>query len=244
MNATDFWRPHVGAVSLSFDDGRDSQLERAIPAMDERGLRGTFYLSFDEEGWEEAVPAWQAVSRAGHEIGNHSLSHTCSCNFGWGSGLEAMSLDEIEGDILAAQERLDRIAPRQTDWTYCYPCYQTFVGRGEGRRSYVPIVAKRFLAGRAGGESGFANVPERIDLAAVWGTDTQRMSGFEMIGLAEALTHAGQWVIFVFHEIDGPRLSVASTDFLPLLDYLHRKRDEIWTAPVAEVARKIADSRH
>jgi hypothetical protein len=66
------------------------------------------------------------------------------------------------------------------------------------------------------------------------------MSGFEMIGLAEELTAAGRWVIFVFHEIDGARLTVGGYDFGLLLNYLNRKRERIWTAPVAEVARRIA----
>lgn len=51
-----------------------------------------------------------------------------------------------------------RVAPplgvqRNTD---TYPCYCTYVGRGESRKSYVPIVAKHFLAGRSVGEYGSA----------------------------------------------------------------------------------------
>jgi len=148
---------------------------------------------------------------------------------------------ERESDVLAAQERLVQIAPDQTRWTFCYPCYCTFVGRAETRQSYVPIVARHFLAGRAGGEYGFANHPAAVDLSCAWGLATERMSGFEMIGLVEELTSRGQWVILVFHEIDGSRLTVGSHEFHMLLNYLHRRRDVIWTAPVVEVAQKIAE---
>ncbi|GAG20862.1 unnamed protein product, partial [marine sediment metagenome] len=76
--------------------------------------------------------------------------------------------------------------------------------------------------------------------ACLWSMPTDRMSGFEMIGLVEGLVSKGQWVIFTFHEIDGARLTVGSYDFNMLLDYLHRRSNEIWTAPVAEIAKKVA----
>jgi hypothetical protein len=71
----------------------------------------------------------------------------------------------------------------------------------------------------------------------------KRMSGFEMIGLVEELVHRGLWIILIFHEIDGERLTVGSYDFKMLLNYLHRKKDLIWTAPVLEVAKKIVSNR-
>ena len=241
MSLENLWSPYSGAVSLSFDDGRSSQLEKAIPMMERLELKGTFYLVPAGSDWQERLDPWQQVAVAGHEIGNHSLSHTCSSNYrGGGKGLEEWTLVEIEQDILTAQERLDHIAPHQKRWTFCYPCYCTHVGRGASRQSYVPIVAKHFLAGRAGGEYGFANHPQAVDLAACWGLPTERMSGFEMIGLVEELTSQGRWVILVFHEIDGSRLTVGSYHFEMLLQHLHRRSDTIWTAPVAQVAGRIA----
>ena len=104
------------------------------------------------------------------------------------------------------------------------------MGRGESRQSYVPVVAQHFLADHVGGEYGFANHPQSVDLACAWGVPTERMSGFEMIGLVEELTSTGRWVILVFHEIDGHRLTVGSHEFRLLLNYLDRRRDQVWTA--------------
>jgi hypothetical protein len=242
MAQSNFWAPCCGAVSLTFDDGMPSQRKKAIPEMDKRGLRGTFYLFPQGNDWRGSLSPWKAVAAAGHEIGNHTLSHLCPGSLlGQRGGLEDRTLEEVEADILAAQERLVEIAPHQKEWTFCYPCYSTFVGRGAGRQSYVPVIAKHFLAGRGGGEYGFGNVPAVMDLACLAALATDRMSGFEMIGLVEELTSMGQWVVLVFHEIDGNRLTVGSYDFNMLLNYLHRRRDAIWTAPVVEIARKIAD---
>jgi hypothetical protein len=267
MDLESFWAPHQGAVSLTFDDGTPNQLQKVVPALDEFGLRGTFYLTPRGANWRERLAPWVDVAAAGHEIGNHTLSHICAENYrlanvmakdsprqpqskravsGKASGqlhgyLEDKTLKDMEGDILRAQERLAEIAPHQTEWTFAYPCYCTYVGRGESRQSYVPVVAKHFVAGRVGAEYGFANHPGAVDLAASWGLAVERMSGFEMIGLVEELTAQGGWVILVFHAIDRGRLSVSSSDFGMLLNHLKRRSDQIWTAPIVEVAARIAD---
>ena len=242
MNLAKFWSPWVGGVSLTFDDGQSmgGQLDKAIPAMNEKGLRGTFYLRPTGEGWDRTREAWRAAAAHGHEIGNHTLAHVCSANFRGGGGLETKTLDDIEADIMAAQGRLVDIAPHQDAWTFCYPCYSSHVGRGAARQSYVPVVARHFLAARGGGEYGVGNHPAGVDLHHVSGLDTSLMSGFEMIGLVEELTSRGRWVVLVFHEIEGRRLSVTGHDFEMLLGYLHRNLGRIWTAPLAEVARRVA----
>ena len=243
MDLDTFWAPYRGAVSLTFDDGLESQLTKALPAMEQAGVKATFYLGVRGGNWATDKARWAEVAARGHEIGNHSLSHTCSRNL-WGSrGLEDMTVEEVERDIVSAQERLDEIAPHQEQWTFAYPCYDTFVGRGASRQSYVPVVAKRFLAGRGRGQYGFANRPDAVDLACVWCTPTERMSGFEMIGLVEGLATRGLWIVLTFHEIDGSRLTVGSYDFGVLLEYLQRRSNEIWTAPLGEVAEKIAGAR-
>jgi len=244
MKPQGLWGSHRGAVSITFDDGEQCQLDKAVPIMNEHGIKGTFYINPYGDDWKARFEPWIEVGQAGHEIGNHSKSHICSKNYlGSPHGLEDMTLDEIEADILEAHERLVPIAPHQKVWTFAYPCYNTEVGVGLERKSYAPVVAKHFLAGRVGGEYGFGNYPGVIDLACVWGLPMVRMSGFEMIGLVEELTARGQWVVLAFHEIDGARLTVGSHDFEMLVRYLHRRRDEIWTAPFVEVAQKIADAR-
>lgn len=229
-----------GAVSLTYDDGTANQLAIAIPPLDERGLRGTFYLNPSDRIMTQTLPDWQSVAARGHEVGNHTLSHPCPSAITGGRGLEDMTLDELEADILAAQDQLQTIAPHQKVWTFAYPCYSTYVGRGAGRRSYVPVVARHFLAGRAGGELGFSNRPGLLDPAALVGTPLERLTGKEAVELVEKLTGQGQWVILVFHDIDEGVLPVRRADYLEVLDYLTDARDQILTAPVAEIAAMLA----
>jgi len=241
MTLREFWNPYAGAVSISFDDGRPCQLEKAIPMMDRFGIKGTFYICPTDHEGERDLRPWAEVAKSGHEIGNHTYQHKCSDNFtGLLGGLEEMTLDQIEDDVLTAQRVMEKAVPHQKKWTFCYPCFQTYVGRGTSLRSYVPVIAKHFLCGRRWGEFGFGNHPFVVDLAHVWATPTERMTAAEMIGLVEMVAARGRWLIFAFHELNGSRLTVGDYEFERLLKHLKRREKDIWTAPVVDVADKIA----
>jgi len=231
----------TGAVSLTFDDGDSSQLRHAVPVLQKFGLRGTFYLR-PGDGFEKALEPWKAVFEKGHEIGNHSLGHRCSRNLSGvvgGAGLETMTIEDIEADLSEAERRLQSMFPVDGGRSFAYPCYQTHVGEGLTRQSYVPVVARLFVAGRAGGEYGLFNHPFNTDLHCLVACACERMSGAELVGLAERAARRGHWVVFVFHRLEGGRLGINAFDFAELVEHLAAFKDRFWTAPVAEVARHL-----
>jgi hypothetical protein len=177
-------------------------------------------------------------------MGNHSLTHPCSLNIqtDWAGNLRDMTLEDIESDLAAAQERLDQAFPHQAHTSFAYPCYETFVGKGENRASYVPLVARMFAAGRASGElwGELANDPLHCDLHALSSWCVERQTGACMIGLVEQAVALGRWGIFTFHGIQEGHLPVGDTDLAELLDHLDRQRQRVWVAPVAEVAVYVA----
>jgi len=246
INSQEVWDGAVlGAVSLTFDDGNQSQLERAAPLMEERGLRGTFYLGPSTPEWRAWLGPWKELADKGHEIGNHTLSHTCSRNFSSDTdakGLERSTLEEIEADVLECERRLQEVIPAAAR-SFAYPCYQTDVGQGLTRQSYVPVIAKHFTAGRAIGEYGFANTPLNCDLHCLASHNAEHCRGTELIGLVRKAVKYGRWIIFAFHSIEGGRLGIAEYEFTELLDYLADEQERIWTAPVAEVARYLHETR-
>lgn len=235
----------IGAISLTFDDGHPSQLERTIPLMEERGLRGTFYLNPKGDDFAEVLRPWGEVSVRGHEIGNHTLSHTCSRNFSTDTdakGLERSTLAEIEADVLEAERRLQIVAPAATR-SFAYPCYQTDVGEGPTRQSYVPVIAKHFIAARGIGEFGFANTPLNCDLHLLWSHNAEHCRGTELIGLTRKAMKYGRWIIFAFHSVEGGRLGIAEYEFTELLDFMAEEKTALWTAPVAEIAGYLREVR-
>jgi peptidoglycan-N-acetylglucosamine deacetylase len=234
----------LGAVSLTFDDGVASQLRLAVPALNEAGLQATFYLTPRGGDWEARLAPWVAVADAGHEIGNHSLTHPCTRGFSDRLDvpcLERMTLAGIEDDILEAERRLRAVIPQHGPRSFCYPCYFSYVGEGADRQSYVPVIARHFVAGRTKGER--ANHPLTSDLHDLSSFPVERMGGAELVGLAERAAAAGRWTVLTFHGIHEGHLSVAAGDLQELIDHLRRHRERIWTAPVATVAQHIVDWR-
>ncbi len=234
---------HRCAVSLTYDDGNDSQLQVAAPAMEELGFRGTFYLSCGRDDWRERLEPYVLLHQRGHEVGNHTVGHTCSRNFQDGpatGGLEDMTLEDIEADVLEAERRLGELFPRQSR-SFAYPCYMTYVGAGETRQSYVPIIARHFIAGRGYGEYGFSNSPHNCDLACLWSTPIEHMRGEQIVGLMDLNLRRGRWLILTMHHIGGARLGTARTEFEKMLDWLDRHSGEVWVAPVAEIAEYLRD---
>ena len=66
------------AISLTFDDGMKSHLDLAIPILENFGLAGTFY-PIAKGNWETSLERFRPAFENGHEIGNHSIHHWCSC---------------------------------------------------------------------------------------------------------------------------------------------------------------------
>lgn len=231
-----------GALSLTFDDGNPTQLDRAFPIMRERGLRGTFYMSPRGDTWRETLETWQAVYETGNEIGNHSLSHTCSRGFSDNSqarGLEGWTLQDVEEDVLEAERRLTEVFPTQNR-SYCYPCFQNHVGEGETRQSYTPVIARHFSAGRGLGE--VPNHPATCDLHYAWSWMIRGNTAMELMGMAEQAANRGRWGIMTFHGISEGHLAVAECDFAELCNHLAYAK-HIWVAPVREVAVAIREWR-
>ena len=243
---------HQAAVSLTFDDGSASHLDIAIPILAEYDLLGTFYINPRGDDWDQRYFPWQNAALAGHEIGNHTIQHICTRNFDGNTDkyLETVSLEEIEADVLEAERRLNALIPEQQTRTFCYPCYQSYVGEGINRQSYVPIIAKHFPAARGLGET--ANHPLLTELhyltssiVAGW------MSGPDLCGLVGKGTDGGRWIILTLHGLQTEpnregRLTplfhgnpLPADCFRELCKYLGERRAEIWTAPVVTVAKKI-----
>jgi peptidoglycan/xylan/chitin deacetylase (PgdA/CDA1 family) len=243
---TTFWPDQIeGAVSLTFDDGIVTQLDNAIPCLNDNGLKGTFYLNPNRgPRWNELLGRWKDASKHGHEIGNHTCSHPCSCNFGFSADncLEKLALRDIEETIDAATEVMNVEFPEQNGHrSFCYPCYQSHVGSGVDRQSYVPVVAERFICGRGGGER--ANNPELIDLSYAWAWAVNGHSGQDMIDYIEGAVSQGHWAIICMHGVGGEHIAIATEALAQTCSHLNQNRDRILTDTVVNLADLIVARR-
>jgi peptidoglycan-N-acetylglucosamine deacetylase len=127
--------------------------------------------------------------------------------------------------------------------TFAYPCGQKFVGRGQDVRSYVPLVAQRFLMGR-GYLDESPNDPSWFDVAQAMETPFDDLDFQAMKNLVDQAIQNGSWVIFAGHEI-GAR-AYQATDAKPLAalcDYLKAPGTGVWLGTVQQIGSCVHQHR-
>lgn len=230
------------ALSLSFDDGRASQVHAGLPVFARHGARVTLYVV--PSALEPHLEGWKRAVAAGHEIGNHSLTHSCSGNFAFSrpKALEDHSIARMRDELREANRRIAAllgVTPR----TFAYPCGQTFVGRGPGTQSYVPVVADLFLAGR-GWRDESSNDPAFVDLAQTLGVEMDERDFADMRPLLDEARTRGAWLVLAGHDIGtGGRQTTRLAMLDELLAYARTPSNGIWLAPVGDVAAEVMTRR-
>ncbi len=230
------------AISLTFDDARESQATTGVPFLDRHGVKGTFYLvpttaTKQLEGWKKAVAS-------GHEIGNHSVNHPCTGNFTWSrsKAVEDYTLEKMQAELNEANEQIEQMLGVKCEG-FAYPCGMTYVGRGEGTQSYVPVVARTFTTGR-GWLDEAPNAPEFCDFAQLTGMEMDNKDFDKILPLIEQTEKEGQWLVLAGHEMgDEGRQTTRLAMLEKLIAYAQDPKNGIWLAPVGTVAKYVQQNR-
>lgn len=229
------------ALSLTFDDGRTSQVTDGVPVLDSFGVKVTFYAQ--PENLLEELELWRKAVVTGHEFGNHTIGHPCTGNFAWvrydSVVLESYDLDRMRAEVLQANDEIEELLGVRPV-SFAYPCGQTYVGRGTNTKSYVPLIAELFQTGRRWLDET-TNAPAHFDPAQVM---ARRMDGedFSTIRrLIERTKRNETWLVLAGHGIgDSTRWGTNLGMLRELLTYVQEPDNGVWIAPVSEVASFIA----
>jgi peptidoglycan/xylan/chitin deacetylase (PgdA/CDA1 family) len=225
------------AVSLTYDDGLDSQLENVAPQLDEFGLKATFFLT--RENMEARVDDWMALAKRGHEIADHSNTHPCRLR----SYTSARFNDE---QIVPTEQFLDDHFPGPHPRTYAFPCGFTNLGDGTREQrwtNYLNVLRPHFLAART--VDGDPNDPrevaaDRFILHAYEPTYDHDDPHLAYRYVNKAIRH-GHWAILVFHEVLDRRMGEGDTSKAVHRQILQRLVDDpVWCAPMRDVFAAIA----
>ncbi|HZU46657.1 MAG TPA: polysaccharide deacetylase family protein [Mycobacterium sp.] len=231
------------ALSISFDDARPSQLDNGIEILDQYGLAGTFYVLPDMV--RSRLAGWEKVVAAGHEIGNHTVTHPCSGNytFSRSNALEHYTLERLERDeLLAANDAIEELLATKPR-TFAYPCAQRFVGVGEQTQSYVPLVARHFIVGR-GGFDEVPNDPTICDLAQITSLDIDGAGPERLRSLVQWALDEGRWLVLAGHDVgDSTPQSVPPSSLEALCRYARELQVELWVDTVVAVGWFLAEQR-
>lgn len=235
--STDFSWPEGQsvAVSLSYDDALDSQLDYAIPALDGAGLRGSFYLTLSSSVVSERVEEWRAAASRGHELGNHTIFHPCSKRVNeWVKSYHDMDhyvIDEVREEIALAN-RLLHIIDGRSERTFTIPCGDTQTVEGD----YLPAVRDLFV-GIKGDPVG---LPAGFAVVFV----VQDLSGQELIDLVENASNNHRLINVLFHGVGGDYLAVSADAHAELVAYLASNRDRYWTDTYLSIIRHARAAQH
>jgi len=230
------------AVSLSFDDARLSQVDRGLDVLNPTGVKVTFFVV--PEGVKQRLEGWKRAVASGHEIASHSMNHPCSGNFPWSfdNALENYTLEQMSQQLDEANTEIQRLLGVRMV-TFAYPCGQKFVGRGRQVKSYVPVVAEKFLVGR-GYYDEYFNDPAFCDLAQAGGTAFDDMDYIQMVKLIARAAEQGAWIIFVGHEIGERAFQVTdATALAALCRYMQDPANGIWVDTVERIGRYVQQQR-
>jgi peptidoglycan/xylan/chitin deacetylase (PgdA/CDA1 family) len=220
------------AVSLSYDDALNSQLEHAVPALEKHNFRASFYLIVAADSVRERMSEWRGLAARGHELGNHTIYHACSGSLpdrDWVSennDLDSRSIEQMRSEVLAASTFLQALDGLQ-ERTFTPPCDDLMVKDG----NYLAAVSQYFVAIK-GQNNGMREGASPIYTPA-------GQSGQELIDYVKTNTKDGMLLNILFHGVGGDHLSVSAAAHEELLRFLADNRDIYWTDTYINIMRHV-----
>jgi len=217
------WRENKpAALSFTFDDGYASQYEKALPALNERGFKGTFFIFTDYVDYFNTWDRWVEAATLGHEIASHTKTHPF---------LTALPLSEAEYEITASQTLIDAKIPDQKSVTFAYPY-------GDLNAAVKALVKKSYIGAR-GVREGLNDASTDIYNSVAY--DAVRYNVLQMKAFTEQAVSQGKWLIPIFHGFSLDEYGGWSSEQLvSYLDYL-KGRTDVWTAPFGTVIKYLRE---
>jgi peptidoglycan-N-acetylglucosamine deacetylase len=244
VRVTRWPQDRTAAISLTFDDGINTDLDFVGPILSRHHLNGTFFVATGMGPWEKRKPEWKQLAQAGDELANHTVHHPCLL-----PQITPHSQDYtpemMEAEIRDAAEEIARLVNSQRGLTFAYPCGNMSFGRpGDEVKNavlYARYVSEHAFAARAVGNG--AEDPDDLNVLAV--KDLGPTAGKDYLALLELSAPAirgGLWGVYCFHGVGGDWLSITAEALDELTTYLEH-HPEIWTATFGDVLRYIQERK-
>jgi sialate O-acetylesterase len=228
------------AVSLTYDDAIQSQLDNAAPALAKHGLHATFFLTGHSGLLQGSADRYRALAQAGHELAAHTMDHPCDRSLSFvkpGLALQDYDLSRMQADLSENIQQLRELGQKEP-FSFAYPCGATWLG--EAHESYVPLIEQLFVAARGvNGRVGDPTSDSLFEVPSVMGNST----GPELTGWVDRALSSGGWVVFTFHGVAGDYLSVQADAHEALLGYLEQHKRSVWTERFGSVASYVKAQR-
>ncbi len=214
----------AGALSFTFDDGYDSQYSIGVPALNQLGFKGTFFLVTDfvsssPTGWDN----WRTAAGTGQEIGSHTKTHPY---------LTSLSFSGMQDEILGSKTIIDSQITSQKCISFAYP-FGDLNGDVEG------IVESAYIGAR-GVRWGLNSSPFDLFNMHVDFPDDADSRGVTLESQVDLAEQSGQWMIAGFHGLDGTGYGDVTADwFRQFIGYVNTKN--LWVDTFGTVTKYIRE---
>jgi peptidoglycan/xylan/chitin deacetylase (PgdA/CDA1 family) len=227
------------AVSLSYDDALASQLDQAVPALTTYGFKATFYLTLNAEVYRTRQREWQALAKAGHELGNHSVHHACRASLAnreWvrkEHDLDQWTVAKISAEIQVANTQLQAL-DQQSSRTFTPPCGDTQVKDGDYLAPVMPLFSGVKVLG-----SAVTSLDQLVGKQLpTWYPVEPTLQ--QLIDYVEHAAKHGTIASITFHGVGGDHLPVDSKVHQQFLAYLAKHRDRYWVDTYHNISLYLA----
>ena len=218
------------AISFTYDDGRESQIDIAAVDLEEHGCRGTFFVTPSLYHVQQRAADWTRIAQSGHEIGNHSFTHCLA--------YDTPAIFE-QNQIGPAEQWINDNIIYDTNRTYAYLGGGTKLDNG---LDYTSVLEGVVLAARTGGGGPATAVNATaapLLIPACVGTWGNHTADACIRYIEEASTLDSGWAVLVFHDIfDGEPAEDSQTSrkiHRQIIEYAVNPDNKFWVAPFCEV---------
>lgn len=218
MAAENWPQGHKVAISLSYDDALNSQLDNALPALNQRGLKASFYVVPLSQAFKNRINEWKLLAKQGHELGNHTLFHACQKSKpgrDWvppSNDLDNRPVLAMVDEVTVANTLLTAM-DGETVHTLTPPCYDQMAKDG----NYVEAVKGQFIGIKGNEDPNFAVLLAPSDITAQ-----------QIIDFVEKQPKNIKLINVLFHGIGGDHLVTTTAEHAKFLDYLVTNKDKYW----------------
>jgi peptidoglycan-N-acetylglucosamine deacetylase len=232
------------AISLTFDDGINSDLDFAAPILKKHHLTGTFFVNTARGPWEQRKEEWKQLALDGSELANHTVHHPCML-----AQITPHSQDYtpemFEPEIADAARQITELLNSRRGLTFAYPCGNMSFGKPQDEVKnaalFMRYVSENSFGARGVGV-GAAN-PDELNILDVNDLGSTAGKEFpELLDLAEPAFQSHNWGIYCFHGVGGDWLSITPQALDELSAYLER-HSEIWTTTFGDALRYIQERK-
>jgi len=207
------------ANSVTLDDGTYDQYAAAFPVMESLGIKGTFYIAahlidrgvWNDNGTLRKMMSWDnaaKISKAGHEIGSHSLNHLDMSK----SGVDLE--EELSGSRIYIENKIPGIKVE----TFCWPHWrETIPALKAASKVYISArtgngIISYYLQRNGGIPSDPPENMFKVNAFGFLNSHTKR----EWKALIDDIYEKGSWFVSSYHGVDDGYLPEDHLGWNPL----------------------------